>query len=135
MTEEDTVSFREHQDKVRENLGICVTIFGIIMVAVIVTTLKIIFFDKETYPSVFFTPEEIMAMKNKTVGFTLFTKLRINCRQSEVGGKIKPLPVQHLDFYLMRISSRIKIQTLLAVKGTLQKNKSVENSTLFSKKN
>ena len=68
MTEEDTVSFREHQDKVRENLGICVTIFGIIMVAVIVTTLKIIFFDKETYPSVFFTPEEIMAMKNKTVG-------------------------------------------------------------------
>ena len=80
MTEEDTVSFREHQDKVRENLGICVTIFGIIMVAVIVTTLKIIFFDKETYPSVFFTQaqEEIMAMKNKTVGFTLFTKLRIN---------------------------------------------------------
>ena len=78
VTEEDTVSFREHQDKVRENLGICVTIFGIIMVAVIVTTLKIIFFDKETYPSVFFTPEEIMAMKNKTVGFTLFTKLRIN---------------------------------------------------------
>ena len=73
VTEEDTVSFREHQDKVRENLGICVTIFGIIMVAVIVTTLKIIFFDKETYPSVFFTPEEIMAMKNKTVGFTLFT--------------------------------------------------------------
>lgn len=87
MTEEDTVSFREHQDKVRENLGICVTIFGIIMVAVIVTTLKIIFFDKETYPSVFFTPEEIMAMKNKTVGFTLFTQLRINCRQSEVGGQ------------------------------------------------
>ena len=109
MTEEDTVSFREHQDKVRENLGICVTIFGIIMVAVIVTTLKIIFFDKETYPSVFFTPEEIMAMKNKTVGFTLFTKLRINGRQSEVGGKIKPLPVQHFHFYLMRISSRIKI--------------------------
>ena len=109
VTEEDTVSFREHQDKVRENLGICVTIFGIIMVAVIVTTLKIIFFDKETYPSVFFTPEEIMAMKNKTVGFTLFTKLRINCRQSEVGGKIKPLPVQHFHFYLMRISSRIKI--------------------------
>ena len=109
VTEEDTVSFREHQDKVRENLGICVTIFGIIMVAVIVTTLKIIFFDKETYPSVFFTPEEIMAMKNKTVGFTLFTKLRINWRQSEVWGKIKPLPVQHFHFYLMRISSRIKI--------------------------
>ena len=82
MTEEDTVSFREHQDKVRENLGICVTIFGIIMVAVIVTTLKIIFFDKETYPSVFFTPEEIIAMKNKTVGFTLFTKLRTKAIRS-----------------------------------------------------
>ena len=81
--EEDTVSFREHQDKVkyetvvkciiqwltqvRENLGICVTIFGIVMVAVIVTTIKIFLFDKETYPSLFYTPEELEAMKNRTV--------------------------------------------------------------------
>ena len=81
--EEDTVSFREHQDKVRgelwwnkftqcltqvrENLGICLTIFGIVMVAVIVTTIKIFFFDKDTYPSLFYTPEEIEAMTNKTV--------------------------------------------------------------------
>ena len=64
--EEDTVSFREHQDKVRENLGICITIFGIVFVAVVVTTIKIIMFDKETYPSVFYTPEEILAMKNNS---------------------------------------------------------------------
>ena len=51
----------------RENLGICLTIFGIVMVAVIVTTIKIFLFDKETYPSLFYTPEELEAMKNKTV--------------------------------------------------------------------
>ena len=69
--EEDTVSFREHQDKVRENLGICITIFGIILVAVVVTTIKIILFDKETYPSIFYTPEEILAMKNSTVSVNI----------------------------------------------------------------
>ena len=53
--------------QVRENLGICLTIFGIVMVAVIVTTIKIFLFDKETYPSLFYTPEELEAMKNKTV--------------------------------------------------------------------
>ena len=65
--EEDTASFQEHQDKVKENIGICVTIFGIILVAVVVTTIKIFLFDKETYPSIFYTPEEIQAMRNKTV--------------------------------------------------------------------
>ena len=53
--------------QVRENLGICLTIFGIVMVAVIVTTIKIFLFDKETYPSLFYTPEELEAMKNRTV--------------------------------------------------------------------
>ena len=65
--EEDTASFQEHEDKVKENIGICVTIFGIIMVAVVVTTIKIFLFDKETYPSIFYTPEELEAMRNGTV--------------------------------------------------------------------
>ena len=37
---------------------------GIVMVAILVTTIKIILFDKETYPSLFYTKEEINAMKN-----------------------------------------------------------------------
>ena len=65
--EEDTASFQEHQDKVKENIGICLTILFIILVAVVVTTIKIFLFDKETYPSIFYTPEEIQAMRNRTV--------------------------------------------------------------------
>ena len=69
VEEEDSVSYQEHEDKVKENIGICITISGIILVAVVVTTIKIMLFDKETYPSVFYSPEELQALRNKTVSF------------------------------------------------------------------
>ena len=62
------MSFIEHETKVKENLGICITICFIIFVAVFVTTLKIIFFDKETYPGIFQTRQELEAIKNINVG-------------------------------------------------------------------
>ena len=49
-------------------LGICITIGFIIFVAVVVTTLKIILYDRETYPGVFgITKQELEAMKNINV--------------------------------------------------------------------
>ena len=109
--QEDTVSFIEHENKVKENLGkikqireiliqseiylfnlynlnmhfciieenvnlfllaiqlgICITIGFIIFVAVVVTTLKIILYDRETYPGVFgITKQELEGMKNINV--------------------------------------------------------------------
>ena len=60
--QEDSASLREEENKIKENLGICITITGIVMVAIIITTIKIILYDKDVYPSVFYSQEEIDAM-------------------------------------------------------------------------
>ena len=62
--QEDSASLREEENKIKENLGICITITGIVLVAIIITTIKIILYDKDVYPSVFYSQEEIDAMNN-----------------------------------------------------------------------
>ena len=62
--QEDSASLREEENKIKENLGICITITGIVMVAIIVTTIKIILYDKDVYPTVFYSQDEIDSMNN-----------------------------------------------------------------------
>ena len=65
-------------------LGICITIGFIIFVAVVVTTLKIIFFDKETYPGVFgITKQELEAMKNINVRLSFLSFIGKNFLSSD----------------------------------------------------
>jgi len=63
-SEEESASFIEEENKIKENLGICVTITGIVLFAVLITTIKIFLYDKEAYPSIFYSKEELDAMKN-----------------------------------------------------------------------
>ena len=70
--QEDSQSFIEHETKVKENLGICITICFIIFVAIFVTTLKIIFFDQETYPGIFQTSRGLQPSESINVRFSIF---------------------------------------------------------------
>jgi hypothetical protein len=62
--QEDSASLRE-EIKIMENLGICTTITGIVKVAIIITTIKIILHDKDVYPSVFYSQDEMDASNNQ----------------------------------------------------------------------
>ena len=64
LLEEDSASLREQENKIKENLSICITITLIVMLAILITSIKIIIYDKDVYPSVFYTQEEIDARNN-----------------------------------------------------------------------
>ena len=72
---------RVEKNKTKENLSICITIVCIVMVAIIITNLKIILYDKNVYPSVFYSQEEMAAMKN----VSKFGQPCLNCRKSQRG--------------------------------------------------
>ena len=56
--DEEPVTVREPVNKTKENIDICITITAIVMVAILVTSLKIIFYDKDVYPSLFASQED-----------------------------------------------------------------------------